>query len=276
MSDAIRSEKSTDPKDAFEGRPWVVEYDSNAERDAASILVALEELERLMAIGLTPSLLIGDGERRIAIGRRGWRRWKDLIAPMTGSRSPAYARVTSRSTFLAWKCDDVTWNVRFEIDTEGTLPSMATAIDELRRRMSLFRSVVEAAASPGEVESWRSVSSARFAVMAAAAIQAEQSGRIAWTYHQDETVMGGMGGVRGIYEVHEDSLGLSDEGRTALRALPSVLRIEHRTGKHLEGSRRVESVIIYAPVTLCTDPGDPMERLRALTIIPEGETWWAA
>jgi hypothetical protein len=89
--------------------------------------------------------------------------------------------------------------------------------------------------------------------MAAATAQACEDRASTW--HQDERVLGGAQGVE------------------AIEALPTVLHIEHRRGRDPFRSRDVESVSLYAPVSMCMDAGGPMERLRALTSIPDGRTW---
>lgn len=267
-----------DDRPLQEERAWVVAYEG-PDLDAAR--VAFEEYERLLLIGAVPGILLSErehrlavlssdarkGERRIGVGSSGRSRLLDLFGrPL--SRSPAYARLGGRSTLLAWSSQDTSWNMRFEVEPSATTPSFRDATAELHRRVKLARAIMDAAADRSEPDLARTVLKARDGIMTAAA--AQTCDERASTWHQDDRILGNEGGMSHAPRCHWR---LSPKGIEAMEALPTVLHIEHRRGRDPFRGRNVESVSLYAPVSLCMDAGGPMERLRALTTIPDGQTW---
>jgi hypothetical protein len=268
--------RASDDRPPHKERAWVVAYDGP---DIEAARAAFAEYERLLAVGAVPGVLLCDkesrlavlssskGERRIGVGSSGASRLLDLFGrPL--SRSPAYARLGARSTLLAWSSLDRSWNMRFEVEPNTEVPSFADTSRELRRRVRLARDILDAAAEPSEPELAKAILNARDGVMAAATAQACEDRASTW--HQDERVLGGVGGMQHAPAGHRR---LSAQGVEAIEALPTVLHIEHRRGRDPFRSRDVESVSLYAPVSMCMDAGGPMERLRALTSIPDGRTW---
>ena len=265
-----------DDRPLHKERAWVVAYDGP---DIEAARAAFGEYERLLAVGAIPGALLCDkeprlavlssskGERRIGVGSSGASRLLDLLGRAL-SRSPAYARLGARSTLLAWNSRDTSWNMRFEVEPSKEIPSFGDASRELRRRVRLARDILDAAADPSEPDLAKAVQYARNGVMAAATAQACEDRASTW--HQDDRVLGGAGGMLHAPAGHGR---LSAQGVEAIEALPTVLHIEHRRGRDPFRSRNVESISLYSPVSMCMDPGGPMDRLRALTSIPDGRTW---
>lgn len=269
---------SQDDVPLHEERVWVVEYDGPA---LEAVRVAFEEYERLLLIGAVPGIMLSErehrlavlsserrkGERRIGVGSSGRSRLLDLFGrPL--SRSPAYARLGGRSTLLAWSSHGTSWNMRFEVEPSATTPSFRDATGELRRRVNLARTIIDAAADPSEPDLAKTVLGSREGVMTAAA--AQTGDERASTWHQDDRILGSAGGMSHAPRNHWR---LSQQGIEAMEALPTVLHIEHRRGRDPFRGMNVESISLYAPVSLCMDAGGPMDRLRALMTIPDGHTW---
>lgn len=268
----------TDDRPLHQERAWVVAYEGP---DLDSARIAFQEYERLLLIGAVPGIMLSErehrlavlssetskGERRIGVGSSGRSRLLDLFGrPL--SRSPAYARLGGRSTLLAWNSRGTSWNMRFEVEPSATTPSFRSAAGELRRRMNLARRIMDAAADASEPDLARTVLNARNGIMAAAA--AQTCDEHASTWHQDDRVLGDAGGMTHAPRNHWR---LSRQGIEAFNGLPTVLHIEHRRGRDPFRGIDVESMSLYAPTSLCMDAGGPMDRLRALTSIPEGQTW---
>lgn len=269
-----------DDRPLHQERAWVVAYEG-PDLDAARI--AFEEYERLLLIGAVPGILLSErehrlavlsseipkGERRIGVGSTGRSRLLDLFGrPL--SRSPAYARLGGRSTLLAWSSQDTSWNMRFEVEPSATTPSFRDSAGELRRRVKLARAIMDAAADRSEPDLARTVLNARNRIMTAATAQTCDEHASSW--HQDDRILGDAGGMAHAPRGHRS---LSPQGIATMEGLPTVLHIEHRRGRDPFRNRNVESLSLYAPVSLCMDAGSPMDRLRALATIPAGETWCA-
>lgn len=256
-----------DPRLLAEGRPWVVWYEASMKPDPKVVVEAFEEFERLARVGVTPSLLISDRDRRVGLGRTGMSRWYDMVAPFW-SNSIAYARMSARRTMFAWTVGKVGWNMTVDMPEGTTRPSLLESVDELHARMSITKSIITAAADAFEERRWRAVDAARSTIVTAAAAQMETDRPSAW--HQDGRVLGGMDGVEWL---SDEARPLSEQGVAALDALPSLLHMEHRRGLNAFKNKEVETVRISTPITLCGNPGNAMDRLRSLAVIPEGETW---
>lgn len=267
---------TTGDRPLHQERAWVVAYDGP---DIEAARTAFGEYERLLAVGTIPGILLCDkepglavlsswkGERRIGVGSSGASRLLDLFGrPL--SRSPAYARLGARSTLLAWSSRGTSWNMRFEVEPSTQIPSFRNASLELRRRVALASDILDAAAKPSEPDLATAVLKARNGVMAAATAQTCEDRASTW--HQDERILGGAGGMLHAPAGHGR---LNAQGVEAIDALPTVLHIEHRRGRDPFRGRNVESVSLYAPVSMCMDAGGPMDRLRALASIPDGRTW---